>query len=165
MTDLDLLVDDYGKVWRTGSPALLRNLRIEEREYDLTSYLIRNLGFARFRIRRTDSRIMVQPRFLTKATCESLVHVMVQNDPRRFAIEAIDMAMPIEIVPDLEDAVARLGDPGDIGRQCPTERFLPGAIIAGPPAPRRAPETSILDFGPVARFRWRDAVGYGEDSQ
>ncbi len=115
MTDLDLLVDDDGKIWRTGSPALMRNLRIEERDYDLTRYLIRNLGFARFRSRRSDSRILIQPRFMTKATYESLVHVMVQNDPRRFAIEAIDTPRPIEIVPDLEDAVARLGDLATMG--------------------------------------------------
>lgn len=115
MIGLDVLVDDDGKVWWTGSAALRRSLRIEERDFDLTGYLIRNMGFARFRIGRTAGRIVVQPRFLTKATFESLVHVMIQHEPARFVIETVDTPMPIEIFPDLEDAVSRLSDLSAVG--------------------------------------------------
>lgn len=150
MTDLDLLVDDDGKVWWTGSPALQRSLRIEERDFDLTSYLIRNLGFARYRVRRSAGRIVVQPRFLTRATYESLVHVMIQNEPARFVIETVDSRQPTEIIADLEDAASRLGDLATAGGNASR-----GDFSGEPLSLRRLREQArLLPLGGLLR-RWR----------
>ena len=154
MIGLDVLVDDDGKIWRTGSPALLRSLRIEERDYDLTSYLVRNLGFARFRAQRAAGRIMVQPRFLTKATYESLVHVMIQNDVERFVIETIDKLKLVEIIPDLEDAVAYLGDLAALGGNVTRQDFYcePLSLQRLVRTPRLSPLGTLLR-------RWRSGGG------
>lgn len=114
-SSLDLILDDKGRVWRTGSQALLDSLHVCRRDYDLTQYLIRNLGFVRFRTLRTDARITLQPRFLTKAAYESLVSVMVEQERERTVIEVVDTPNHLEIIPSLEDAAARLADLATVG--------------------------------------------------
>ena len=122
-TAVDLLLDDNGRVWRTGSQALLDSLHVSRRDYDLTQYLIRNLGFVRFRTLRSDARITLQPRFLTKAAYESLVHVMVEQDSDRTLIEVVDAPNHLEIIPSLEDAAARLADLATVGGNIKRENF------------------------------------------
>jgi hypothetical protein len=108
--DLDVVVDETGRLWRTGSPDLLRHLNITRRDYDLANYLVRNLGFVRLRTRRSDARVLLQPRFLTKAAYESLIFLLVTQDPHRTVLQTIDTPERLEIIPDLEDAASRLAD-------------------------------------------------------
>jgi hypothetical protein len=122
-TGNDIILDDTGRVWQTGSTALLQSLHVGRRDYDLTQYLIRNLGFVRFRTFRSDVRITLRPRFLTKAAYESLVHVMVTQERERTVIEIVDTPNRVEIIPGLEDAAARLADLATIGGNIAREDF------------------------------------------
>ena len=110
MVGSDIVIDDRGQSWPTGSAALLRSLHIDRCDFDLPRYLIRNLGFVRLRTVRTDARITLYPKFLTKAAYESLVCAMVAQDATRHIIERVDESQRIEIVPGVEDAAARLAD-------------------------------------------------------
>ena len=114
-TGLDLIVDDNGRVWRTGSRALLDSLHVAGLERDVTHYLIRNLGFVRIHTTRSGVRITLRPRFLTKAAFEALVFQMVTLEHERFVIEIADAPNRIEIIPGLEDAAARLADLASVG--------------------------------------------------
>ena len=120
---IDFIIDDAGAVWRTGSRALMDSLRITGHSFDLTSYVIRNLGFVRFRVFRSDVRITLSPRVLTAAAYEALVLQMVAQERDRFVIEIIDAANRIEIIPGLEDAAARLADLATEGGNISREDF------------------------------------------
>jgi hypothetical protein len=120
---IDMIVDDNGRTWQTGSPALLQSLHITQRDFDLTRYLIRNLGFVRFRTSRSNARITLRPRFLTKPAYERLVHTMVSEECARTVIEIADEPDRIEIIPNVEDAVARLGDLAAPGGQVVRKDF------------------------------------------
>jgi hypothetical protein len=109
-TGQDLIVDDNGRIWRTGSRALLDSLHIAGRELDLTHFLIRNLGFVRIRTTRFGVRITLRPRLLTKPALEALIFQMVTLEHERFVIEIADAPYRVEIIPGLEDAAARLAD-------------------------------------------------------
>ena len=117
MPAVDLIIDDMGRSWPTGSPALLRSLNVDRRDYDMTRYMIRNMGFVRLRIVRNDARITLYPRFLTKAAYEALVGAMVTQDCLRHFIENLDAPDRAEIIPGIEDAVARLADLASAGGQ------------------------------------------------
>jgi hypothetical protein len=112
---LDLIVDDNGRIWRTGSRALLDSLHVGGLEFDLIHYLIRNLGFVRIHTTRSGVRITLRPRFLTKAAFEALVFQMVTLEHERFVIEIADAPNRVEIIPGLEDAAARLADLASAG--------------------------------------------------
>jgi hypothetical protein len=114
-TSLDLIVDDNGRIWRTGSRALLDSLHVVGLERDVTHYLIRNLGFVRIHTTRSGVRITLRPRFLTKAAFEALVFQMVSLEHERFVIEIVDAPGVIEIIPGVEDAAARLADLASVG--------------------------------------------------
>ena len=123
ITGLDLIIDDSGRVWRTGSRALLDSLHVSGFEFDLTQYLIRNLGFARIRMARSGVRITLRPRFLTKAALEALVFQMVTLEHERFIIEIADTPNRVEIIPGLEDAAARLADLASVAGNITREDF------------------------------------------
>ena len=112
---LDLVVDDNGRVWQTGSRALMDSLHVAGLQRDLTQYLIRNLGFVRIHTTRSGVRITLRPRFLTKAAFEALVFQMVSLEHERFVIEIADAPGVIEIIPGVEDAAARLADLASVG--------------------------------------------------
>jgi hypothetical protein len=120
----DLILDDSGRVWRTGSQALMDSLRIGRRDYDLTRYLIRNLGFVRFRTIRTDACVTLHPRFLTRPAYESLIHLLVSHDCDRTIIERADVPNRVEIIPGVEDAAARLADLATAGGQLTRADFF-----------------------------------------
>ena len=117
MTAVDLIIDDLGQSWQTGSAALLQSLNIDRRDFDLTRYLIRNLGFVRLRTVRTDARITLYPRYLTKAAYEALVGALVTQDCLRHFIENLEAPERAEIIPGVEDAAARLADLASAGGQ------------------------------------------------
>jgi hypothetical protein len=123
VTGLDLIVDDGGRVWRTGSRALLDSLHVAGLELDVTHYLIRNLGFVRIHTTRSGVRITLRPRFLTKAALEALVFQMVTLEHDRFVIEIADSPNRVEIIPGVEDAAARLADLASVGGNITREDF------------------------------------------
>lgn len=114
---LDVIIDDTGQSWPTGSPALLRSLHIDRRDFDLVRYMVRNLGFVRLRTIRTDTRITLYPRFLTKAAYEALVCTIVEQDCLRYIIDNLEAPERLEIIPGVEDAAARLADLASAGGQ------------------------------------------------
>lgn len=151
---LDLIVDDNGRVWRTGSRELLDSLHVAGLQHDLTQYLIRNLGFVRLHTTRSGVRITLRPRFLTKAAFEALVFQMVSLESERFVIEIADASGVIEIIPGVEDAAARLADLASVGGNITRKDFHREEIslhrLRG--SPRMAPLMGLLQ-------RWRRAKG------
>jgi hypothetical protein len=150
----DLIVDDAGEVWQTGSPALRQSLNIGNGDYDLTQFLIRNMGFVRLRLTDRIARITLYPRFLSREAYESLVHVLVSRDAQRTIIEDMGNPNRLDIIPDLEDAVARLGDLATVGgnvlrRDFYCERLNMQRLRGNP---RLAPLASLLR-------RWRNTQG------
>lgn len=117
MGSTDIVIDDTGRSWTTGSAALLHSLNIVSHDFDLTRFLIRNMGFVRLRSVRSDARITLHPRFLSRAAYESLVCAMVEQDATRYIIERLDESDRIEIIPGVEDAAARLADLAAAGGQ------------------------------------------------
>jgi hypothetical protein len=143
---MDLILDDNGRVWQTGSRALLDSLHIAGHEFDLTHYLIRNLVFVRFRTFRSGVRITLSPRFLTMAAYEALVFQMVAQEHDRFVIEIIDTRNRVEIVPGLEDAAARLADLATVGGNISREDFYREELSLGRlrGSPRLSPLVGML---------------------
>ena len=119
----DLLIDDVGRTWQTGSAALLRSLHIERRDFDLTHYLIRNMGYVRLRASRGDARVTLYPRFLTKAAFEALVCSLVEQDCTRHIVENLDDPGRVEIIPGVEEAAARLADLAAAGGEVTRDDF------------------------------------------
>lgn len=115
MAGLDVLIDDMGRSWATGSPALLQSLHIASCDFDLTQYVLRNMGFVRLRSASTGIRITLSPRFLTKAGYEALVCAMVAQDAPRHILEVLDEPDRMEIIPGVEDAAARIADLASAG--------------------------------------------------
>jgi hypothetical protein len=115
MPPFDLMIDEAGRSYATGSGELLRSLHIERRNFDLTQYLIRNMGFVRFRRMRGDARITLYPRFLTRAAYESLALLIVDQECTRHILEHVEDPGRMEIVPGMEDTIARLGDLASAG--------------------------------------------------
>jgi hypothetical protein len=154
VTGLDLIVDDSGRVWRTGSRALLDSLHVGGLEFDPTHYLIRNLGFVRIHSTRSGVRITLRPRFLTKAALEALVFQMVTLEHERFVIEIADLPNRIEIIPGLEDAVARLADLASVAGNITREDFHREQLSLHRlrSNPRLSPLSSLLQ-------RWRRGRG------
>jgi hypothetical protein len=154
ITGSDLIVDDNGRIWRTGSRALLDSLHVAEPEADLTRYLIRNLGFVRIRTTRSGVRITLRPRFLTKAALEAIVFQMVTLEHERFVIEIADIPNRVEIIPGLEDAAARLADLASVAGNITREDFYREEIslhrLRG--NPRLSPLVGLLQ-------RWRRGKG------
>jgi hypothetical protein len=154
VSGVDLIVDDNGRIWRTGSRALLESLHVDGFEFDLTHYLIRNLGFARIRTARSGVRITLRPRFLTKAALEALVFQMVTLENERFVIEIADTPNRVEIIPGLEDAAARLADLASVAGNITREDFHREEMslhrLRG--NPRLSPLSGLLQ-------RWRRARG------
>jgi hypothetical protein len=154
ITGSDLIVDDNGRIWRTGSRALLDSLHIDQPESDLTRYVIRNLGFVRIRTTRSGVRITLRPRFLTKAALEAIVFQMVTLEHERFVIEIADAPNRVEIIPGLEDAAARLADLASVAGNITREDFYREEMslhrLRG--SPRLSPLVGLLR-------RWRRGRG------
>jgi hypothetical protein len=154
ITGSDLIVDDNGRIWRTGSRALLDSLHVAEPESDLTRYLIRNLGFVRIRTTRSGVRITLRPRFLTKAALEAIVFQMVTLEHERFVIEIADIPNRVEIIPGVEDAAARLADLASVAGNITREDFYREEMslhrLRG--TPRLSPLVGLLQ-------RWRRGRG------
>lgn len=154
LTGPDLIVDDNGRIWRTGSRALLDSLHVAKPEADLIQYVIRNLGFVRIHTTRSGVRITLRPRFLTKAAFEAVVFQMVTLEHERFVIEVADAPGIIEIVPGVEDAAARLADLASVGGNIRREDFHREEIslrrLHG--NPRMSPLAGLLQ-------RWRRSKG------
>jgi hypothetical protein len=106
----DILIDDNGECWETGSHQLYVNLRCDRRDFDLANYAIRNLGFVRVRCLGPNLRITLRPDFLTRPAFETLAWKMSTRERTRFVVEVADEHSHLEMIPDLEDAVARIAD-------------------------------------------------------
>jgi hypothetical protein len=150
MTSLDLMIDEAGQIYQTGSTALLRSLHIERRDFDLTQYLIRNMGFVRFRRIRNDARITLYPQFLSRAAYETLGWIMVEQECARHILEHVEDSGRMEIIPGIDDAIARLGDLASAGGQVVRADFYNEELSL-----RRLHSTRRL--APLARLmrRWR----------
>lgn len=150
MTSLDLMIDEAGQTYQTGSNALLRSLHIERRDFDLTQYLIRNMGFVRFRRMRGDARITLYPKFLTRAAYEALAWVIVEQECARHILEHPEDPTRMEIIPGVEDAIARLGALASTGGEVVRADFYNEELSL-----RRLHSTRRL--APLARLmrRWR----------
>ncbi len=122
-TGVDLILDDNGRIWRTGSRALMDSLHVAGPGLDLTHYLVRNLGFVRLQATRSGVHITLRPRFLTKAAYEALVFQMVALEPDRFIVQIVDTPSRVEIIPGVEDAAARLADLASVGGGIVREDF------------------------------------------
>lgn len=120
---MDLILDDNGRIWRTGSRALMDSLHVAGPGLDLTHYLIRNLGFVRLQVTRSGVHVTLRPRFLTKAAYEALVFQMVELEHDRFIVQIVDTPSRVEIIPGVEDAAARLADLASAGGAIAREDF------------------------------------------
>jgi hypothetical protein len=109
-TGHDILIDDGGQCWETGSHQLYANLKCDRRDFDLANYAIRNLGFVRVRSLGPNLRITLRPDFLTRPAFETLAWKMSVRERTRFVVEVADEHGHLEMIPDLEDAVARIAD-------------------------------------------------------
>jgi len=150
MNRLDLMIDEAGRTYTTGSSALLRSLHIERRDFDLTKYLIRNLGFVRFRRIRSDARITLYPKFLTRAAYEKLAWIIVDQECARHILEHVEDSALMEIIPGMDDSIARLGDLASAGGEVVRADFYNEELSL-----RRLNGTRRL--APLARLmrRWR----------
>ncbi len=106
----DILIDDDGECWETGSRQLLEHLKCDLPDFDLTSYAVRNLGFVRVRVVGANLRITLRPAFLTRPAFEAVAWQMSVQERERFVVEVAEEDSHFEIIPDLEDAVARVAD-------------------------------------------------------
>jgi hypothetical protein len=120
---VDLILDDNGRVWRTGSRALMESLHVVRPVLDLTHYLVRNLGFVRLQTTRSGVRITLHPRFLTREAYEALVFQMIALELDRFIVQIVDGPGRVEIIPGVEDAAARLADLASVGGNITRQDF------------------------------------------
>jgi hypothetical protein len=154
-TGVDLILDDNGRVWRTGSRALMESLHVVRPVLDLTPYLIRNLGFVRLQTTRSGVRITLRPRFLTRDAYEALVFQMIALEPDRFIVQIVDAPGHIEIIPGVEDAAARLADLASVGGNIARQDFYREELSLN--RLRENPRLSPL-AGMLRRWRRRHGV-------
>jgi hypothetical protein len=107
---VDLLIDQRGQPWLNGSLALRHSLGRQSLDTDLAGFVVRNMGFARLRIRQDTIRLTLRAGQLEFPALESVVRFLVTEQWRRLVIEHADRTPAFEIFGQVEEAVARLKD-------------------------------------------------------
>jgi len=110
MGQMDLLIDQTGQAWLNGSPALRHRLGQPSPDVDLAGYVVRNMGFARARLRDGTIRLTLRAGHLEFPTLESVVRLVLGEVWQRLVIEHADGMSALEIYRQVEEAVARLKD-------------------------------------------------------
>lgn len=110
MGQMDLLIDETGHAWLNGSPSLRHRLGQPSPDIDLAGYVVRNMGFARARLRQGTIRLTLRAGHLEFPTLESVVRLVLGEAWQRLVIEHTDRMPSFEIYGHVEEAVARLKD-------------------------------------------------------
>ena len=109
---VDLMIDQKGRVWRTGSEALRNWHGLDPASGDLTSYLLRNMSYVRVRFRASMDAVTVsfRPGFVQEMTTLTLAEYLLVQCPVRFTVEILDDHPILQIAGDMEDLLAILAE-------------------------------------------------------
>jgi hypothetical protein len=109
---LDLVIDESGEPFYSGSTPLLRHLGGVSPDIDLTEYVVRNMGFIRLRQQDGRVRLTLRPGKPEYSTIEGVTRLLLAQSWQRVAIERIDDLRTPEVFFDIEEVAARLKDLG-----------------------------------------------------
>jgi hypothetical protein len=93
-----------------GSSELQKHLGYPSPDFDLIGYAIRNLGFILVSCFRNAMRIRANLGSVARRTVASAIELTMAGDYDRFAFEVGVVAPSVEIIGNLNDAIARLED-------------------------------------------------------
>ncbi len=112
MAEFDVLVDEAGTVWTAGSVELHAHHNTLGSRVDLSSYLVRNLGHARFRLSKQGSQAYVafRPGELNKPTIFRVSELLIHSQCHRVTIEYVEDPPYLQHSSDFDDAIAILFD-------------------------------------------------------
>ena len=112
---VDLMIDQKGRIWRTGSEALHNWHGLTAEVGDLTSYLLRNMGYVRVRFQPMMNSVTVslRPEFVGEMTILALAEYLLVQFPTRLAVELIENEPYLQIVGDVEDLLAIVAERSD----------------------------------------------------
>ncbi|NVN10945.1 hypothetical protein [Nguyenibacter vanlangensis] len=128
---MEILVGPDGRIWYPNSNELFGYLGYFGRDCDLVSYSIRNLGFAAIATFARYTRIRFQPALFPAACLQRVLEIILYHAPPRIVLErAGTLFAPLEVLHNLNDAVARLRA---LQIATPDEEESSGSPTAGSP--------------------------------
>jgi hypothetical protein len=107
---VERVIDARGVVWDAHSRDLQRHLGYPAPDFDLVGYAIRNLDFIALRWRGGTARLRLAPRPVSHDAFAAAVRLLVDAPAERYLFEIGADASYIELVANLNDAIARLED-------------------------------------------------------
>ncbi len=106
---MNILVGPDGRMWNPYSYEFTKYLGYWGADVDISRYATRNLGFAAVKILPRYMYICVQPSLFPPACFDRILELLLLNEPPRIVIERASRAFtPLEVLANLNDAVARL---------------------------------------------------------
>jgi hypothetical protein len=104
------VIDGEGEVWLEGSPAFQRRFGDPAPDFDLAGYAVRNFGCIHMRVQGDAVRFRIQPGAISRKAFFQAVRMMVDDPRDRYIFDGATPAPHLELVRNLNDAVARLED-------------------------------------------------------
>jgi hypothetical protein len=102
------VIDNEGRVWTAGSRELHRHFGYPQPDFDLVDYAVRNFGCIHVRMHGTAMRIRLSPGAIGQKAVAATARMMIDDPCDRYVFE-FGMTSPyLEIVSNLNDALARL---------------------------------------------------------
>lgn len=157
---MNILVGPDGRVWNPYSYEFMRHLGYWGGDVDICRYATRNLGFAALRILPRYTYICVRPSLFPPACFDRILELLLLNEPPRVVIERATQGFaPLEVIANLNDAMARLRA---LQSSTPaTKGFTPNIFNLAIPRLNHPKREALF-----AAFRaWTEVHGYVETSK
>lgn len=104
------VIDGEGEVWLEGSRSFRRRFGDPSPDFDLAGYAVRNFGCIHMRLQGDTARFRIQPGAISVKAFAQAVKMMVDEPCDRYIFDGAMPAPHLEMVRNLNDAVARLED-------------------------------------------------------
>ena len=106
---MNILVGPDGRVWDPHSYDFMHHVGYWGTDVNILRYATRNLGFVGLRIVPRYTYLWVQPSLFPAACFDRILEILILNEPPCVVIErASGSFAPLEVIANLNDAVARL---------------------------------------------------------
>jgi len=139
------LIDEVGRVWPAGAPALRKYIGSDLPWKFLAGYAIDNLGYCSVRSRSTSAQISIRPQIITQATLAAAIYWLFEQRAERIAISMSHGRWTHQLFTSKWSALTALTSEADAQLQARGADFFN----------RRRPLDNVTLFPPLAALlRW-----------